>query len=121
MYRLANRMYSCLSNLFQRLKAEKLAKKKKQDEALRIKRSQEEKEKWWQGADLFRIHGDIEECDDSDEKNSVMDRMARYTADYSRWEQWKPADPATIAEVSRSVVVMSALKNCPKLKAVVSM
>jgi hypothetical protein len=89
---------------------EKLEKEKKrlqrreelrqQEEKLKLQRKIEEKERWWSGAELYvgsrNSNGGVDNEDDerSSQENHLKDR---YSANYSRWEQWIPqVSPPTI-------------------------
>lgn len=79
---------------FQKEKLERAEKKRKFDEECRLKRIAEEKTKWWQGADLFRTHGNLEndtvneDTKEGQEQKNALARMSRYNFDYSRWDTW---------------------------------
>lgn len=73
------------------------------DIALKKKRKQEEKEKWWNGADLFRDKIVDNSASNSEAEDLMEIKKQKYTADYSRWEQWVPNDETSIAEVQTDV------------------
>jgi hypothetical protein len=78
-------------------KRKRLALQKKKDEELRSLRKNEEKERWWLGADLFVENKNTEKSSDIvDKDGNIVDInekiKLRYTADYSRWNEWKPND-----------------------------
>jgi len=96
----------------QRKKAEREARLKVQQEkarALKEQRKQEEREKWWDGATIFRPRDE----NDSNSGNSAAKQLTneemekktqllnRYTADYSRWNDWTPNDEATLEEIAQ--------------------
>lgn len=86
----------------------RLEESRRKAEELRLKRKLEERERWWAGAELMTAKpagGGNEDNDDDDDdstgKRAVDNRSAilqRYTADYSRWNEWVPSDPATLQE-----------------------
>jgi hypothetical protein len=82
---------------------EKLEKEKKrlqrreelrqQEEKLKLQRKVEEKERWWSGAELQVGSRDKNEGVDNgnDDLTSQESQMKdKYSANYSRWEQWIP-------------------------------
>mmetsp|Transcript_21311 Transcript_21311/g.27710 ORF Transcript_21311/g.27710 Transcript_21311/m.27710 type:complete len:1112 (+) Transcript_21311:77-3412(+) len=100
-------------------KAEELAKKKEayliKEAKKKAKMKEEEKEKWWRGAELFRdlrpdiVNDDDEDNDLGEKKTSTLSSsssetakrdamLQRYSSDYSRWELPVVDDPATVAE-----------------------
>ncbi len=84
-------------------KRKRLALQKIKDEELRLLRKNEEKERWWLGADLFVENKNTEKSSDVvDKDGNIIDInekiKLRYTADYSRWNEWKPNDPASLLE-----------------------
>ena len=71
---------------------------------LEKERKREEKELWWDGAEFHKKHK--MPCEEIDEDASTtlreddkMKQMKKYLADYSRWDEWVPDDPATLLEV----------------------
>jgi hypothetical protein len=66
-----------------------------------VKRKQEEKERWWAGAELFAASPADENQDESEGApvSAAAQRLGRYSMDYSRWDVWDPQDPATLQEV----------------------
>ncbi len=84
-------------------KEQRVAESKRKAEELRIKRKAEEKERWWSGAEycgnrkVKNADGSvvIEVGDEITEKERIKNR---YTADYSRWNDWVPTDSATLEE-----------------------
>jgi tetratricopeptide (TPR) repeat protein len=83
----------------------RLEESRRKAEELRLKRKLEERERWWAGAELMiakPVGGDEDnDDDDSAGKRSIDNRsviLQRYTADYSRWNEWVPSDPATLQE-----------------------
>jgi len=84
-------------------KAARLAESQRKAEELRLKRKAEEKERWWGGAE-FVAERKVRDEDgnavvapkcESTEKERIRQR---YTADYSRWNDWVPTDQATVEE-----------------------
>lgn len=73
----------------------------REEEELRIKRKQEEKERWWAGAELFAQRDPEDDSNDDlgGTASSQTQRLSRYSMDYSRWDVWDPQDPATLQEV----------------------
>lgn len=77
---------------------------REKEEQLRLRRKQEERERWWAGAEMMRSSKSAEEASNQnvEESDRVEDAklrvMSRYTADYSKWDQWRPNDEATRAE-----------------------
>ena len=84
-------------------KAARLAESNRKAEELRLKRKAAEKERWWGGAEFCverKVRDKdgnvvIEPTNESTEKDRIRQR---YTADYSRWNDWVPTDQATIEE-----------------------
>jgi hypothetical protein len=91
---------------------------KEEDEKLRLQRKQEEKDRWWAGVEVYkpnvknRISTSSDHVDGSVDngvtnsssainKGSTMDVVNRYTADYSRWNDWIPTDDASKAEIGK--------------------
>ncbi len=80
--------------------------KKKADE-LEYQRKLEEKKRWWEGVDLmFPIStlstSSTQKVADDSMDHEIKARQTlelRYSANYSRWDEWIPADPATVLEV----------------------
>eukprot|EP00604_Paraphysomonas_vestita_P001519 CAMPEP_0174822658 /NCGR_PEP_ID=MMETSP1107-20130205/17506_1 /TAXON_ID=36770 /ORGANISM="Paraphysomonas vestita, Strain GFlagA" /LENGTH=277 /DNA_ID=CAMNT_0016042253 /DNA_START=22 /DNA_END=852 /DNA_ORIENTATION=+ len=71
---------------------------RKEEEALKLKRKQEEKERWWSGAELYVSPDNNKKVEESDVTPLQFSRMDKYSANYSRWDQWIPQDPATLQE-----------------------
>ena len=67
---------------------------RQKEEALRLQRKSEEKERWWSGAELFVVNnsqGRDEGRNDEEEMLAQESRLReKYSANYSRWEQWIP-------------------------------
>ena len=96
---------------------------REKEEKLRLQRKQEEKDRWWAGVEVYkpnvknRINSStsnsssdhIDRSVDNGETNSSsannkssnMDIVNRYTADYSRWNDWIPTDDASKAEIGK--------------------
>lgn len=72
------------------------------DEALRLQRKQQEKERWWAGAEVVRpksAAGPISATalsEEEEDRRSLV--VSRYTADYSKWGSWVPTDEASRLE-----------------------
>ena len=87
-------------------KAKRLAAIAKRDAERKVRDAAEEKEKWWQGADV--LFG--EEVDADGAADAILDgesgesareaALRKYENDYSKWAEarWTPDDPATVAE-----------------------
>lgn len=67
---------------------------RQREEELRLQRKGEEKERWWSGAELFVVNnskGREEVRSDEEEMLAQESRLKeKYSANYSRWEQWVP-------------------------------
>lgn len=95
----------------------------------KAKLKQEEKDKWWRGAELFQGMDPTKMNDDDDEDDDHITRkvdgetakkqavLARYSNDYSRWEMPVIDDPATLAEVAEK----EAEKEVTEVNIVVTM
>lgn len=56
-----------------------------------MKRKVEEKERWWSGAELHVSHNNENKSDNEDNMTPQQANLLdRYSANYSRWEQWIP-------------------------------
>ena len=94
----------------------RLAEQTRKAEELRLKRKAEEKERWWNGAEFCRErkvrdeNGNkvIQVHDETSEKERIRQR---YTADYSRWNDWVPTDAATIEENEIKEAALEKEKN----------
>lgn len=78
------------------------AELEREAEELRIKRKEEERNKWWVGVDLFINHSDesTTSVDDIDKAElEIRIRKERYSMNYSRWNQWTPTDPVSLKEM----------------------
>lgn len=84
--------------------------------ALEAERKKEERRRWWEGADaMFPVAPSgsgggsaanaVADDEDLTSMSSRATRMLRYSADYSRWDQWTPSDPATKIDVSTCVAL----------------
>ena len=97
------------------------------EEKLRLQRKQEEKDRWWAGVEVYKPNvnssssssnssyssnsSDGSSVDHNGEgnssgssskkKSSDVDVVSRYTADYSRWNDWIPTDDASKAEIGK--------------------
>lgn len=92
----------------ERIRAE--AQKKKAAD-LRVSRKAEERERWWSAADMF-ARSEVQGSNESEEAaDARAQRLLRYTSDYSRWNEWTPADPASIAEESEAKAKEDKIKN----------
>ena len=97
-------------------KRKRLAIQKQKDDELRLLRKNEERERWWLGADLFVENMNSEKSSDIvDNDGNIVDInekiKARYTADYSRWNEWKPNDPVTLLEEEEKVKLEDDTRN----------
>jgi tetratricopeptide (TPR) repeat protein len=103
----------------ERKEYEKLQRKIKRDkekEELRIKLKIQEREKWWDGAELFaeKKGNDDEEEVDADGNTMVSEQeliRQRYTANYARWDEWVPQDPASLSEAQDLVDAQDKVRN----------
>ena len=81
----------------------RLEEQKRRAIELQIQRKSQERERWWSGADIFAANRSKEEvhvCENDELIDKKSQELKKYTADYSRWEQWTPQDPATLEEVT---------------------
>lgn len=96
-----------------RLEREEALKRK--NEELRLQRKQEEKERWWKGADLYRkenVDDSIEVVDSLDDDSDLKKKKLSYhQLDYAKWDSWTPADPVTLAEEENKRAEEEATKN----------
>ena len=91
---------------------QRLEKQRIKDEQLRLQRKLEEKERWWAGSDLFVNQRDTEDLSIVTEKVTEKARLLdRYANDYSRWNDWKPSDPVTLAETAEVEAEIEKKKN----------
>jgi hypothetical protein len=85
------------------------------EEQLRLQRKQEERERWWQGAELLRPRSASSEKEKQKSlTNSSKDKeklLARYQADYSKWESWIPDDKVSLEEKEREEKAKEDAKN----------
>ena len=82
-------------------KAKRLADIERRRIDREAKEKVEERERWWEGADvLYPDHS--EELDDSvqnqDGKTARDVQLRKYENDYSKWSEWTPSDPASKEE-----------------------
>ena len=71
---------------------------------LREERKKEERERWWAGVEIFKPKQTDETTttistptdEEIDKKTTILNR---YTADYSRWNDWTPTDEVTLTEM----------------------
>ena len=91
------------------------AESRRKAEELRQQRKLEERERWWAGVEMFTSYRKSGAGDDEDDDASRPDPrsviMQRYTADYSRWNEWVPADPATLQEEQEKTAAEERVKN----------
>ncbi len=96
----------------ERQKALRLAESQRKAEELRLKRKLEERTRWWDGADIVADKVQSKKSKDAasttvvnrdgEEQMSEEEKIKlRYTADYSRWNDWTPTDSASIEEIQR--------------------
>lgn len=82
-------LYFCSDfNLMQRIRLEKRMQQQEKERQLKIKRKQEEIERWWAGAEFFKPNNNnSNELVDSEDlaANPVEKIKARYNFDYSRF------------------------------------
>lgn len=86
------------------------------DRQLREQRKKEEYERWWAGVEIFKPQAaaastsTVKQISDEeqDKKTAVLNR---YTADYSRWNEWAPTDEATVAELEEAKQKEEEVKN----------
>ena len=103
----------------ERVRQIKIQELREKENALKVKRKEEEKERWWAGAEFFTKNkgADDIETDDvegGDEKASVsvfQKTMDKYNSDYSRWNTWVPSDPTSLAEREEQEKLEEAKKN----------
>lgn len=96
----------------------RLEESRRKAEELRLQRKLEERERWWAGAELFTAHrrgGGIVDVEDENSEAKNIDPqtliLQRYTADYSRWNEWVPRDPASLQEQQESHALEEAKRN----------
>ena len=82
---------------------QRLEQQRIQTEQLRIQRKAEERERWWAGSEYFVLNREVDDKtsvsgDDKIESSKSAKLLQRYTLDYSRWNEWVPADPVTLEE-----------------------
>lgn len=90
----------------EREQAERLRLAREKTAETQRKRMEEEKERWWSGAENWVDYkaNDNENSsinnDDTDGNQKSPARMLRdrYSMDYSRWDSWEPEDPVTMEE-----------------------
>ena len=72
---------------------------------LKEERKKEERERWWAGVEIFKPKQTDETTsttistptdEEIDKKTTILNR---YTADYSRWNDWTPTDEVTLTEM----------------------
>eukprot|EP01031_Cornospumella_fuschlensis_P037336 gene37336-45329_t len=91
----------------QRKEAERAEKRRQyleKEEKLRIQRKQQERERWWSGAEAFKPRQSTESAarsqrqltEEEEDRRALV--LSRYTADYSKWEQWSPSDEVSVQE-----------------------
>ena len=103
--------------IIQLAKEARLKAQKEKDDKLREQRKQEEKERWWSGAEIFRPNKAVttEQQDEAQLNDEEIDkkalRLKRYTADYSHWNEWIPTDEASRAEVEEQKQQAELVKN----------
>eukprot|EP00607_Mallomonas_marina_P007394 CAMPEP_0182420456 /NCGR_PEP_ID=MMETSP1167-20130531/5277_1 /TAXON_ID=2988 /ORGANISM="Mallomonas Sp, Strain CCMP3275" /LENGTH=975 /DNA_ID=CAMNT_0024596427 /DNA_START=14 /DNA_END=2941 /DNA_ORIENTATION=- len=75
--------------------------RKRKAEELMHKRREEEMQRWWEGAEVHVsskfTENDMEGMEEN-MNNDINRHKMRYSANYSRWEEWTPNDPATVEE-----------------------
>lgn len=94
---------------------------KEKEEKLKLQRKNEEKERWWAGVEVCHPNNNlakrISSTSDSSmisSSSNVVDNLAvlnRYTADYSRWNEWIPNDEATLAEIEETKANEEQIRN----------
>jgi len=82
---------------------QRLEQQRIQTEQLRLQRKAEERERWWAGSEYFVLNREVDNKtsasgDDKIESSKSAKLLQRYTLDYSRWNEWVPADPVTLEE-----------------------
>lgn len=110
----------------ERQKQIKLQELRAQEATRKAKRKEEEKERWWRGADFYSknkhtyddsIQNDDDENEDSNGSNGskptsvFQTTMDRYNNDYSRWDTWEPSDPTTLEERAEQERLEEEKKN----------
>lgn len=63
---------------------------RKEEEELRLKRKIEEKERWWSGAELHISPENNQKMDENNLTPLQVNKIEKYSANYSRWDQWIP-------------------------------
>lgn len=79
----------------------RLKEQREKAEKLRIQRKKEETERWWAGAEIYKPSKANEEVNtiSSDQENEKkLQKVLRYTTDYSRWNEWVPDDKVSKEE-----------------------
>jgi len=104
---------------------EKLQKQKAREERQRVmaekekvlseQRKVEERDRWWAGVEIFKPRSApvsssvvIENVNETAKKEAIVNR---YTADYSRWNEWTPTDEATLAEAAEAERLQEEARN----------
>ncbi|RYG65086.1 hypothetical protein EON64_12655 [archaeon] len=104
----------------QKKEAEQAEKRRlflEKEEKLRIQRKQQEKERWWSGAEAFKPRQTSESTpltarqltEEEEDRRNLM--LSRYTADYSRWGQWAPSDEVSRQEEEERQHLEEDLRN----------
>lgn len=105
---------------------EKLQKQKAREERQKVQaekervlaeqRKVEERERWWAGVEIFKPKSErtssvvtVTANDDAEAKKEAI--VNRYTADYSRWNEWTPTDEATLAEAAEADRLAEEARN----------
>ena len=75
---------------------------------MRVKRKVEERQKWWDGADLFRTHGGDNNLEHlcEEEQVKILTKLNRNSMDYSVWDKWVDETPATVEEVCSVYIII---------------
>jgi hypothetical protein len=91
-----------LSNSLQKKRLQRREELRREEEALSRKRKEEEKDRWWSGAELHvsPSNQNKEEHDNNNLTPQEANKRDKYSANYSRWDEWIPQDPATLQEVT---------------------
>jgi tetratricopeptide (TPR) repeat protein len=97
-----------------RAKAKRLADIKERNDALASERKKEEHRRWWDGVEVMVPLQETStvtiEKSEEEEKAETFHQL-RYTSNYSRWNDWTPADPATKMEAAEIASLEDKKRN----------
>ena len=96
----------------QRQRQIRLQDQQRKQKELALSRKLEERRRWWEGVDIMRPMESIASGGNGNSSSDVAEseeaerartgRELQYSANYSRWDQWVPSDPASKLEVSET-------------------